>query len=65
MRTPDPIFSLHHLETQQVRPEDCHVAYAFFVGANPNGPTELVDPNASFPMLVDRPFQRLLMMHPM
>jgi hypothetical protein len=52
--TPDRICSLHQLQTQRVHPEDCQIAYAFFVGANPNGPTGLVDPNASFPMLVNR-----------
>jgi hypothetical protein len=33
---------------------DCQVAYVFFMGANPDGPTELVAPNSSFPMEIDR-----------
>jgi hypothetical protein len=62
--TPDRICSLHHLLIRRVRPEDCQIAYAFFVGGNPKGPTELVNPNASFPMLVDRRVQQRLTLSP-
>jgi hypothetical protein len=33
----------------------CQVAYIFFTGANPNGPTELLDPNSSFPITISPP----------
>jgi hypothetical protein len=52
--TPHRICSLWELETKKVNPKDCQVAYVFFMGANPKGPMELVHPNASFPMTVDR-----------
>jgi hypothetical protein len=36
--------------------EDCQIAYAFFLGGNPDGPTELLKPNSSFPItIVDPP----------
>jgi hypothetical protein len=35
--------------------KECQVAYAFFVGANSVGPTELLDPNASFPITINAP----------
>jgi hypothetical protein len=34
---------------------ECQVAYTFFVGANPEGRNELLDPNASLPITVDNP----------
>ena len=33
----------------------CRIAYTFFMGANANGPTELLFPNKSFPILVSNP----------
>lgn len=47
------ICSLADLQSKKVGLEDCQIAYVFFVGANPDGPTELVAPNSSFPMTID------------
>ena len=33
--------------------ENCQIAYVFVVGGNPNGPTELMKPNATFPISID------------
>ena len=48
------ICSLNDLLQGIVAFEDCQVAYAFFVGANPSGPSELLFPNDSFPILATR-----------
>ena len=45
------ICSLNDLLQGTVAFEDCQVAYAFFVGANPSGPSELLFPNESYPIL--------------
>ena len=31
---------------------DCQMAYVFVMGSNPNGPTELLEPNATFPLSI-------------
>jgi hypothetical protein len=31
----------------------CVITYVFFVGGNPSGPTELMKPNSSYPILID------------
>jgi hypothetical protein len=40
--------------------DHCQLAYTFATGGNPNGPTELVDFNASYPMTVQTENQLLL-----
>lgn len=35
--------------------EVCQIAYVFFIGGNPNGPTELVKPNTTYPMTIEIP----------
>jgi hypothetical protein len=53
---PNRICSLADIQSHKIPLEDCQIAYTFFLGGNPNGPTELVKPNASFPMvMVDAP----------
>ena len=52
---PDRVCSLNDILRNKVPFEDCQVAYAFFIGANPDGPTELLFPNKSYPMLANPP----------
>jgi hypothetical protein len=49
----DRICSLADIQKKRVPLGKCRLAYVFFMGANPSGPTELVYPNASYPLLVD------------
>jgi hypothetical protein len=53
--TPNRICSLTDIQNHKVPLEECQIAYIFVVGGNPDGPTELVKPNTSFPMTVDEP----------
>lgn len=50
---PNRICALTDLQNHIIPFEDCQIAYVFFLGGNPNGPTELVKPNASFPIVMD------------
>jgi hypothetical protein len=47
------ICSLKDIQTKRISLQDCQLAYAFFMGGNPKGPTELLQPNSTFPMTVD------------
>lgn len=50
------ICSLNDLEQHRLEhPEKCRMAYAFVLGANPNGPTMLLDFNESYPIAVSPP----------
>jgi hypothetical protein len=53
--TPNRICSLHELLSGSLpnHGAECQMAYAFVMGSNPNGPTELMDPNATFPMTLE------------
>ena len=53
--TPHRICSLNDLLNGKVLFDECQMAYAFFTGANPNGPTELLSPNKSYPILAKPP----------
>jgi hypothetical protein len=48
----DRICSLNDIVRKRIPYENCQVAYVFVVAGNPQGPTELVHPNASFPMTI-------------
>lgn len=52
---PNRVCSLVDLQNHKVPWEDCQIAYVFFLGGNPHGPTELVKPNVSFPMTIPNP----------
>jgi hypothetical protein len=50
---PHRICKLADLQTHKVSLHtDCQLAYVFFVGGNPQGPTELVQPNETSPMVM-------------
>jgi hypothetical protein len=55
---PHCICSLSGIQNKKVALDDCQLADAFFLGANPIGLTELVHPNGSFPMTTERPANR-------
>jgi hypothetical protein len=48
----DRICSLADIQKKRVPLGKCQLAYAFFMGGNPHGPTELLSPNQTFPMTV-------------
>ena len=54
-QNPRRICSLNDLLREKISFEDCQVAYAFFMGANPRGPTQLLFPNKTFPILTNLP----------
>jgi len=49
------VCSLRERLSSPLQSKDCQLVYTFFMGANPDGPTELMYPNASFPMTVPAP----------
>jgi hypothetical protein len=49
---PNRICSLEQVKHNRALLRECQLIYLFFVGGNPDGPSELVAPNASFPMTV-------------
>jgi hypothetical protein len=49
------ICSLTDIQKNRSKVGPCQVVYVFVVGGNPEGPTELVAPNASFPMIMEPP----------
>jgi hypothetical protein len=49
------ICSLADLQKKRSKVEQCQIVYVFVVGGNPKGPTELVAPNASFPITMKPP----------
>ncbi|CAJ1944208.1 unnamed protein product [Cylindrotheca closterium] len=50
--TPHRICSLQQLLRNEVKDEDCQIAYTFVVGANRNGPTSRVEANATESMVI-------------
>lgn len=56
--SPNRICSLADIKKKRVELGHCQVAYVFFMGANPDGPTELVAPNFSFPIEIDPSTQK-------
>jgi hypothetical protein len=52
---PNRICSLSDIQNHRATFEDCQIAYAFFLGGNPDGPTELLKPNSSFPITIVNP----------
>ena len=48
---PTRICPLAHILQGKATLEHCQIAYTFFMAANPGGPTELLFPNDSFPIL--------------
>lgn len=51
-KTPHRICSLQQLLRNDVKNEDCQIAYTFVIGANPNGPTSMVEANTTASMVV-------------
>ena len=51
--TPHRICSLYEIKKGVVQEQECQLAYAFVVGGNPEGTTELLQSNSSCPMTVD------------
>jgi hypothetical protein len=55
------ICSLQDLQKGKVDIHDCQIAYTFVVGANPEGPTDLVEmhhSNSSYPLVVEHPISQ-------